>query len=87
MRPGVTTPPARYNACVSAPESHASVEREIAALSRKIERGRAELASLREHGPEPRGMIPGVFAGMLLVLAAFVAFAVWVDSFAVKVPL
>jgi hypothetical protein len=58
------------------------VEREIAALSRKIERARAELASLRAHGPEPRGMIPGVLAGMVLVVVAFLAFAAWVESFA-----
>lgn len=84
MGPRVTTPPARYNPSVTAPESPASLERDIAALSRKLEGRRAELASLREHGPEPRGMIPGVLAGMLLVVVAFVAFALWVDSFALK---
>ncbi len=65
---------------MSEPESPASVEREIAALSRKIERARAELASLRQHGPEPRGMIPGVLAGMVVVVVAFVAFALWVGT-------
>jgi hypothetical protein len=78
MGPRVTTPPARYNPPVSTHESPASVEREIAALSRRIDRARAELASLR-HGPEPRGMVPGVLAGMVLVVAAFVAFVWWVD--------
>ncbi|HEX8794915.1 MAG TPA: hypothetical protein VF765_28410 [Polyangiaceae bacterium] len=72
---------------MGAQETAASAEREIAALSRKIDRARAELASLRQHGPEPRGMVPGVLAGMVLVVAAFVAFVLWVDSFAVKVPL
>lgn len=65
---------------MSARESPASVEREIAALSRKIERARAELASLRQHGPEPRGMIPGVLAGMVVVVVAFVAFALWAGT-------
>lgn len=60
------------------------MEREIAALSREIDRARAELASLRAHGPEPRGMVPGVFAGMLLVIAAFVAFACWVGTVVVR---
>jgi hypothetical protein len=69
---------------VSAQETPASVEREIAALSRKIDRARAELASLRKNGPEPRGMIVGVFAGMGLVVAAFVAFACWVGTVVVR---
>jgi hypothetical protein len=84
MGPGVTTPRARYNESVSAPESPASIQREIAALSRRVERARAELASLREHGPEPRGMIPGVLAGMVLAVVAFVGFVLWVESFAMK---
>jgi hypothetical protein len=69
---------------VSAQESPASVEREIAALSRKLDRARAELASLRTNGPEPRGMIVGVFAGMALVVVAFVAFALWVGTVVVR---
>ena len=69
---------------MSAQLSPASVEREIAALSRKIERARAELASLRTNGPEPRGMVPGIFAGMALVVVAFVAFACWVGTVVVR---
>jgi hypothetical protein len=65
---------------VSLPESPASVEREIAALSRKLERARAELASLRANGPEPRGTFAGILAGMVLVVVAFVGFAWWVSS-------
>jgi hypothetical protein len=84
MPPGVTTPPARYNPPVSAQESPASLEREIAALSRKIERARSELASLRTNGPEPRGTVAGVLAGMLLVVVAFVAFACWVGTVVVR---
>ena len=61
-------------------ESPAALEREIAGLARRIERARAELASLRQHGPEPRGMVPGVLAGMLLVIVAFLAFAWWVEA-------
>lgn len=65
---------------MSASESPATLEREIAGLTRKIERARAELASLRAHGPEPRGMVPGVLAGMVVVVVAFVAFAMWVGT-------
>ena len=60
------------------------MEREIAALSRKLEHARAELASLRRNGPEPRGMVVGVFAGMALVVVAFVAFACWVGTVVVR---
>ena len=70
---------ARYNPPVDAHESLPLVEREIAALSHRLDRARAELASLRQHGSEPRGMVPGVLAGMVLVVAAFVAFVWWVD--------
>ncbi len=69
---------------MSAPESPASVEREIAVLSRKLERARSELASLRAHGPEPRGLVPGVLAGMVLVVVAFLAFALWAESVVVR---
>jgi len=84
MGRGVTTPPARYNPLVSAQESPASVEREILALSRKLDHARGVLASLRRNGPEPRGMVPGVFAGMVLVVVAFVAFACWVGTVVVR---
>lgn len=80
MGPRVTTLPARYNPLVSTHETPASVEREIALLSRRLDRARAELASLRAHGPEPRGMIAGVLTGMVLAVAAFVAFALWVGT-------
>jgi hypothetical protein len=80
MGPGVTTSPARYNPPVSAHDTAASVEREIAVLSLRIERAKAELAGLRMHGPEPRGMMAGVIAGMLVVVAAFAAFAWWVGA-------
>jgi hypothetical protein len=65
---------------VSGHDTPASVEREIAALARRIDRAKAELASLRAHGPEPRGMMVGVIAGMVVVVAAFAAFACWVGS-------
>ena len=84
MAPGVTTLPARYNPPVSTQESPASVEREIAALSRKLEGARAELASLRANGPEPRGTVPGILAGMVLVVMAFAAFACWVGTVVVR---
>jgi len=85
MGRGVTTLPARYNPPVNPPESPASVEREIAAFSRKLERARAELASLRANGPEPRGVVAGILAGMVLVVVAFVAFACWVGTVVVRV--
>jgi hypothetical protein len=69
---------------VDAQESPASVEREILALSRKLDHARAELASLRRNGPEPRGMVQGVFAGMALVVVAFIAFACWVGTVVVR---
>jgi hypothetical protein len=80
MGPGVTTLPARYNPGVSPQESPASVEREIAALSRKLDSARAELAWLRTNGPSPRGWFAGILAGMVLVVVAFAGFAWWVSS-------
>ena len=84
MAPGVTTLRARYNPPVNPQGSPASVEREIAALSRKLERARAELASLRTNGPEPRGTVAGILAGMVLVVVAFAAFACWVGTVVVR---
>ena len=42
---------------------------------RKINGSSAELARLRVHGPEPRGMGFGFIGGLLLVAASYAAFA------------
>ena len=86
MGPRVTTLLPRYNPPMNAQESPASVEREIAALSRKLERARAELASLRTNGPEPRGTVAGFLAGTVLVVMAFVGFVWWL-SWALQPPI
>jgi len=80
MAPGVTTLPARYNPPVSTREAQAALEREIADLDRRVGRAQALLASLRSHGPEPRGMLAGVAVGIVFVVLGFVAFAWMVMS-------
>ena len=50
-------------------EERARLEREVDALKNTLERATARLDRLRLSGPEPRGFLPGVFAGGLLVLA------------------
>lgn len=59
------------------PQTPEALEREIAVLTRRVESANLELAGLREHGPEPRGVAPGVIAGMLVVVAGFIAFICW----------
>jgi hypothetical protein len=52
----------------------ARLEAEIAGLRGELDRATALLDSLRTSGPEPRGLVPGIFGGGLVVVAGFLWF-------------
>jgi hypothetical protein len=56
-------------------EERGLLEREVDELKGTLERATARLDSLRSSGPEPRGFLPGVFGGGLVVLAGVAWFA------------
>jgi hypothetical protein len=58
----------------------AALEDEIAALRGQLDRASALLDSLRASGPEPRGLVPGIFGGGLVVAAGFLWFVYLVAS-------
>jgi hypothetical protein len=61
----------RYNAPVAQEDERARLEREIAELSRRVDGANGELARLRDGGPEPRGLAPGLAVGMAIVIGGF----------------
>ncbi len=67
-----------YTGAVTTPDAllaeRARLESEIGGLRSRLERARALLDSLRASGPEPRGFVPGIFGGGLLVAAGFLWF-------------
>jgi hypothetical protein len=67
-----------YTCDVTSPDEllaeRARLEAEIVGLTTMVGRATARLDSLRASGPEPRGLIPGVFAGGLVVVAGVLWF-------------
>jgi hypothetical protein len=67
---------------VAQQDERARLEREIAELSRCIDGASGELARLRDGGPEPRGLAPGLAVGIAIVIGGFLFFF-WVLASAV----
>jgi hypothetical protein len=73
---------------VSHPHGHAHalvadrdhLEVEIVSLRNELDLATARLDALRSSGPEPRGFVAGVLAGLLLLIACFALFAYVVGS-------
>ncbi len=62
------------------PVARDQLEIEVAGLRSDLDRAIALLDSLRSSGPEPRGFVPGIFAGGLVVAAGFLWFLYLVAS-------
>ena len=62
------------------PAARGQLEIEVAGLRSDLDRAAALLDSLRTSGPEPRGFVPGIFTGGLVVAAGFLWFLYLVAS-------
>jgi len=73
-----------YTPRVASPDEllsdRARLEDEIAGLRTELDRATALRDSLRTSGPEPRGFVPGIFAGGLVVAGGFLWFVYLVAS-------